>query len=446
MKLLEVPIRFAAVEAGTLTARRRAANRDAVIALQNRRLQRLLTNASRHSPFYQEHFSEAGIDPERIEGAQQLDLLPLIGREDFAELGELMISRKADLAKCHVLTTSGTTGRPLEVVKPRSEWLNDLVRTQMRLRQLGIAARHFKPFGCALLYVSDTEYRSEYRHFRQRLPAFNLGYYQKIDIRREFHEVPQDPVRMIAQSAPVVIVGKPSSIRALAGLAAQEAARQYPIRPRVIMTGAEQLTPAAREDLESAFGCSVYDTYGLTETGLIACECRERNGLHFEDDWVIIEVVRDGRRVEPGEEGEIVATNLTNHLQPIIRYRTGDIGRVNYEACSCGSAYPRISLIEGRVVDLFTAPDGTQFNPFVLLGRLPDLGLKQYQLVQEAPTMITVRFTGDAEPALVADAVREPVRQYMGEGVCVTAERVDTIDEAGRKTRLYVNACGAGAG
>ncbi len=204
--------------------------------------------------------------------------------------------------------------------------------------------------------------------------------------------------------------------------------------------------PGLRRELEAAFECPVYDTYGLTETGLIGCECRQRDGLHFEDDFVIVEVVRDGRRVDPGEEGELVATNLTNLMQPLIRYRTGDVGRVTYEECPCGSVYPRIMLIEGRVVDFFTTSDGVEINPFVLLGRLPDLGLKQYQLVQRTPAEIVVRYVGEAEPGHVADAIREPVRYTMGEGMSVSAERVDAIDEPGRKTRLYVNECRSEAG
>lgn len=437
---------FASVEARSFLARRRAANRDAVVAMQNRRLRRLLTFAARRSPFYQRYYSAAGIDPQQITDAQQLDLLPLIGREDFAELGLHMLSGELDAAKCHVFTTSGTTGRPLEVVKPHGEWLNDLVRSRTRLRHLGVGIRHFRPLGCAMLYVSDTEYRPEYRQFTQRLPAFNLGYYRKIDIRAEFHPDPLDPIRIIAASAPVVMVGKPSSLRALAALAARKEARAFRIRPRIIMTGAEQLVGNARADLEAAFACPVFDSYGLTETGLIGCECPERNGLHVEDDYMIVEIVRNGRRVDPGEEGEIVATNLTNLLQPLIRYRTGDVGRVTYEECPCGSAYPRIMLIEGRVVDFFVTEGGAEINPFLLLGKLPKLGLKQYQLVQRTPCDILVRYVGEAAPALVAAAIRAPVGQYMGKGVRIGAERVETLDVPGRKTRLYVNDCRPKAG
>ena len=61
-----------------------------------------------------------------------------------------------------------------------------------------------------------------------------------------------------------------------------------------------------------------------------------------------------GQPLPPGEPGEIVYTNLIGDTQPLLRYRTRDIGRLETDAaCACGFTGARLALaIEGRVDDM----------------------------------------------------------------------------------------------
>ena len=88
---------------------------------------------------------------------------------------------------------------------------------------------------------------------------------------------------------------------------------------------AETLTAETRHDLESAWNCMVADRYGSVEGCGFAGQCREGR-YHVSPDMGIFEIVNpDGSPAAPGEVGEVVLTGLHNSLQPLIRYRPGDM-------------------------------------------------------------------------------------------------------------------------
>jgi phenylacetate-CoA ligase len=97
--------------------------------------------------------------------------------------------------------------------------------------------------------------------------------------------------------------------------------------------------------------------YGLSEMcgPGVAVECLEqRNGLHVMEDHFFVEVIDPdtGRTLEPGSFGELVFTTLTKEALPLIRYRTGDLGRVTAEPCPCGRTTVRLTDFGGRRDDM----------------------------------------------------------------------------------------------
>lgn len=106
-----------------------------------------------------------------------------------------------------------------------------------------------------------------------------------------------------------------------------------------------------RRDIESRWGCKVYDGYGTNEIAIAAFECQERSGLHLMEDTVYIEVldVETGEPVGPGEIGNMVATAFFRTLPPVIRYNLRDLGRLlSAERCGCGSHFRRMDHFLGR--------------------------------------------------------------------------------------------------
>ena len=141
-----------------------------------------------------------------------------------------------------------------------------------------------------------------------------------------------------------------------------ETAEEMGLDPRdlpisVIAYGAETCTEPMREEIEEALGVTAVDVYGLSEIigPGVSIECEEaQDGLHLWEDHFYPEVVdpRTGEVLDEGEEGELVITSLTKEAFPMIRYRTGDMTRLNYEECECGRTIVRMDNITGRADDL----------------------------------------------------------------------------------------------
>ena len=162
----------------------------------------------------------------------------------------------------------------------------------------------------------------------------------------------------LLESLPVVGIGcTPSYALLLAERFRHE--RRKPLRLRIAVCGAEAWTIEMRAELEELFGVVATNIYGLTEVigPGVAQECAyAKAGLHVFEDHFLAEIV-DGTSGEPvadGQLGELVITTLTRDAMPVLRYRTGDITRINREPCTCGRTHARIDWLVGRVDDMLT--------------------------------------------------------------------------------------------
>jgi phenylacetate-CoA ligase len=114
--------------------------------------------------------------------------------------------------------------------------------------------------------------------------------------------------------------------------------------------------PSVKHKIEEAFGCKTYDIAGLTEIAAWGFECEPQpGGDHIHDDYVLSEVldIETGKPVGPGEQGELVLTNLYRHAMPLLRYRTKDIVKIAATPCPCGRTLRRFDGgVIGRLDDM----------------------------------------------------------------------------------------------
>jgi len=158
-----------------------------------------------------------------------------------------------------------------------------------------------------------------------------------------------------------------------------------PPQPKGIISSAMVLHSNERKIIEEVFNCKVTNRYGCEEVSLIACECEQHQGLHLNLDTLIVEVIRAGKSVQPGEPGSIIVTDLTNYGMPFIRYKVGDVGVPSVADCSCGRSLPMLQSIEGRAADYIVTPEGKYISGISLTENfamlLPEI--KQLQIVQD---------------------------------------------------------------
>ena len=112
---------------------------------------------------------------------------------------------------------------------------------------------------------------------------------------------------------------------------------------------------ATRKAIEDLWGAEVYDFYGLSDIfGACAAQCEYHDGLHIAENHILVETIdiHTGEVLPDGEVGELVFTTLRKHARPLIRFKTGDIGRIDKTPCKCGRTHGRIHIL-GRKDDMF---------------------------------------------------------------------------------------------
>jgi phenylacetate-CoA ligase len=163
-----------------------------------------------------------------------------------------------------------------------------------------------------------------------------------------------------------VLISTPSYALAVAASLDEAQVRLERLHLRLGLFGGERWSDLVRQQLEQQLRIVSTDTYGPTEVlgPGVAGECHLHQGLHLNEDHFIVEVV-DPKTLEPvaaGEEGELVLTTITKEGFPLVRYRTGDITRLDPTPCPCGRTFVRMARVMGRTDDLILL-QGVGFFP-----------------------------------------------------------------------------------
>jgi len=197
------------------------------------------------------------------------------------------------------------------------------------------------------------------------------------------------------------------------------------------------VTPTMRQTIEKAFQGKLHDDYGSAELGSIACECDCHDGMHVFSDLFIIEVVdNDGMNLPNGEVGEVVVTDLVNHAMPLIRYRIGDLGKIDDTPCRCGRSSPRLSIV-GRVQDSLVNHVGQSVSSFEIAEKLyGELAADEFQLNEKSPTLLELTLVPRQNTQLDSTQVEESLLDLLGHHRKLQVRTARTISpEPGGKFR-----------
>lgn len=415
-------------------------SRERVAAFQRGQLQRVVRHAAHAVPYYRRLLERHGVRPEQILEPADLGRVPLTAKRDLqrADPREL-VARGMDPARLIVHRTSGWSGEPLSILRT---WIEERLHTTARRRAMRDFGLRRGDRWAALGLVRPPHPLDD------RLPQRiwrALALYPRTVV--DALAPPADIAATLGRLRPDMVTGYPGVIERVAQALSVDNGGAP--RPRLVVTGGEVLTPAARERIARAFGATVRQIYGSHECPLIAWECVGGHGLHVWDYGVVLEVVRDGRPARPGESGEVVLTTLHSFAMPFIRYVLGDNVVVGETPCPCGAPFATIRAVEGRAIDYFPLANGRLVHPYALvLAALGAAGgwLAQYRLLQESPdrvllTVAPLRLPDPDEVARLEAAVREP----LGPGVELRVDLVPEITlEPSGKFRVSRSLVGSG--
>jgi len=313
--------------------------------LQFERLQSTLNRVYRNVAFYKAAFDTHCVNLERIKDIQAMQELPFTTKEDLQKSYpyDMFAVPLRDIVRIH--TTSGTATRPIVVGYTQ----NDL--------------RNWRECAARLLTAAGvTQHDVVQIALHYSLFAEGFGFHQGAE-RIGASVIPASLATSVAKQIVVmrdfkttVLVSTPSHALNIAVGLDEEQVRLERLSLRLGLFGGERWSDSLRRQLEERLRITSIDTYGPTEVlgPGVAGECHLRHGLHINEDQFIVEVINPKTLapVPPGEEGELVLTTIIKEGFPLVRYRTGDITRLNPEPCACGRTFLRMAPVSGRTDDL----------------------------------------------------------------------------------------------
>jgi phenylacetate-CoA ligase len=394
-------------------------------ALQDEKLRRLIRHAYRNVPYYRRKMHEAKLRPEDIRGQEDLHKLPFLTKADIRQhLYFDIMSENHDKAQILKIATSGSTGEPFVCYADRAQlevrWAATLRAQEWTGYRFGDPALRLwhQTLGKTARQVAK-ERADAILCNRTFLPVFALS-----------DETLAKMIDIVASVRPVLMDGYAEALDFIARYL--KTTGRHDVRPKALMSSAQTLPDASRKLIEEAFGCRVFDTYRSREFSGIAYECDAHAGHHVVAEAYIVEVLRDGQPVAPGEVGEVVITDLNNLCMPFIRYRIGDLAEAMdpHAKCPCGRGAPRVGAIEGRVQSIIQGADGRYLPGTFFAHYLKefDYAIKKFQVVQEERDALTFRVVkGGRFSEDILQEVLATFREYLGEKMRIDVEFVDEV-------------------
>ena len=312
--------------------------------LQLERLKHLVDYCAKNVPFYAKRLNEAGITPEKIKSLSDLKYIPFTNKSDIRDNYPYGLFAKPLKEIVRIHASSGTTGKPTVVGYTR----NDLSNWSDCVARL-----------CTAVGVTDDDVAQISFGYGLFTGALGLHYgLEKIgcSVIPVSSGNTEKQAMLLKDFGTTVLVATPSYAMYMSEVAHDMGISNDELKLRIGLFGSEGCTNELRDKIEKGFDLFSTDNYGMSELmgPGVSGECIERDGLHFAEDHFIPEIIDPvtGEPLPPGEKGELVITTLTKEGIPMLRYRTKDITRLNYEPCKCGRTHCRMDKVQGRTDDM----------------------------------------------------------------------------------------------
>lgn len=318
--------------------------REEIEKLQLTRLKSTLERAYENVPCYRNKFNDADITPADINCLADLPRIPFTIKDDLRlnyPYGMFAVPMR-DVVRIH--SSSGTTGKPTVVGYSRNDmetWTNLVARFMISAGVTQDDIVHIA-FGYGLFTGAFGLHYGGERIGASVIPMSSGNTDKQIMIMQDYKST--------------ALVCTPSYALTIADRMESKGIDPRSLALRVGLFGGEPWTEEMRNEIEERLGIIATDNYGMSELigPGVAGECLHKRGMHLFEDHFIAEIIDpDSGEVLPrGETGELVITSITKEAFPVIRYRTRDITRLEYEPCPCGRTHVRMQKTMGRSDDM----------------------------------------------------------------------------------------------
>ncbi|HCU69906.1 MAG TPA: phenylacetate--CoA ligase [Desulfomicrobium sp.] len=418
--------------------------REELEALQLRRLKSLVEKVYYNVPFYQNRFNEMNLRPEQIRSLSDLKYLPFTEKQDLRNnypFGLFAVPRD-NVVRVHA--SSGTTGKATVVGYTQRDvntWAELMARSLMCA---GASRRDIvhNAYGYGLFTGGLGMHYGVERLGATILPISGGGTRRQVMLMRDFGST-------ILCSTPSYALFLYESIIA-AGMSIDD------LKLHTGIFGAEPWSEKMRAEIESKLRIKALDIYGLSEimgpgVGMECCDAQD--GLHIWEDHFLIEIIDPdtGEQLPLGETGELVITTLTKEAQPLIRYRTRDITRIDAIPCRCGRTHRRITRIQGRSDDMLIIRGVNVFPQQIETILLETQGVApHYQLIltrEGSLDMLEVKVEVDEKMfsdeikhlQRIEAKIQKNIKEFLGVTAKVTLSEPRSIERSEGKAKRIID-------
>lgn len=385
--------------------------------LQLTRLRAIVGHAYATVPYYRERWGHAP----RITRLEDLRQLPLLTKRDIRGAAERLVSERYSREQLVESKTGGSTGVPLKLYFDAD---CQQTRNAAAMRSDGWAG--WRPGQWTGSLWGSPPLPRTFKERLRNLTHDRTVFLDTMDLRPETMDAFTAELHRRRAS---VLFGHAHSIFMYARYL-EERGIEPPAVSSIISTSMMLLAPE-REVIERVFRCQVSNRYGCEEVGLIASECERHQGLHINEEHLVVELLdADGNPVKPGEEGRVVLTDLMNLGMPLIRYEVEDVAVLRSEPCVCGRGLGVLDRIVGRQADFLRHRDGRLVAGVSLVEKTATAipGIEQMQIVQHTLDVFTLNVVPSPSysPA-TAEELQKVIRSVFGNDVEVKVAVVGSL-------------------
>lgn len=338
-------------------------SRKAIELLQLRKIKKIVKFAYDNSSFYRNLYNANNFKPSDLRTYDDIQKIPIVRRNDIRNIPTENIVTTKELKKCHLHTTSGSSGMSVRYYFSNIEQLK---KNYYVLRAYLMAETTW--FGKTIALRDPIDITKP--NFLQKLGLFRYEYYNIYDPIEDIYNT----IKAKNPKGIKILKGYPSDLINLASLA--EKRRDFP-KVDVIYSDSEVLDNLSREYISRIFKCKVLDFYASVECGMIAFQTDNSDLYCINEDAVLLETVKQNGL------DEVVITNLRNKTFPIIRYEIGDAIDFGNQEINTKFGFKTLKQIYGKYLDFILLSDNSIISPHIPKQELTHIGgIAKFKLVQ----------------------------------------------------------------
>lgn len=385
-------------------------------------LENILKHAKESVPFYEKN-SKSGAS---------LQDFPIVDKHIVRENFDEFRSKNLITGKNHLVTTSGSTGKPFSIYQDPNKKARNTADT------IFFAGRGGYRLGSRLFYLRlwDKQYKkNKFLSILQNMATYSVDDLTEENLEKMIEELSGSGTRCS-------ILAYTSSLETICSHIEQNHEMPLDCKLDSVIAVAEALSRSTNDRIKACLGIKAISRYSNSENGIFAQQSIYDKSDNFEVNWASYQIelldLHSNNPVKHGETGRIVITDLFNYAMPLIRYDTGDVGKMEYD-----TNYGRIVLkqIDGRKMDMFTNTKGEIISSHIIHHILQYPGIDQFQFIEEENgeyiIKIKVLLNFNFEDG---NKICKQYAGYFGEKSIVRIEYVEDIPLlASGKRKLVIN-------